>query len=1466
MAILMIPLSLSLLFHDPMVQTLTARMFTQWVSQKTNYSLNIGKINVNVLKGIELNDVKLFGPSGDTILLIGNLDITPIYLSFFHSSIVLLSVNINKADFRLGYYKGDKELEFTNFIHSFPSFDTVSNTNATPFLLKIKKLTIANARFKYFDKNDTAISRKQMNFSDIDVKSVFISARNFQIINDSLSFHLNSLSGIDRCGFHLVKLKSDITISHRVLYFLNTIIETPHSFLSTDYKMDYKSWNSFVNFNDSVYLTAIIRPSTLNLSDIGYFSKLFLPMKNILKLSGEVEGHISNLFANHLNISSGNHTRFKGNIRIKGLPDFYTSNIDAIIQNFQSSLADLHHFKLLEININKIKYLPPYETFKVNGTFRGGFDNFITYFNVSLPKASLHFNVVMKPEKSGFAIKSNITADSINLGHYLGIASVIGKTAFKTTVRIKQTATHRTADVKADINFLDLNHYRLHALKLQANYRNDSLLNHIVVNDKHLVMNGEGSIVFDSLPSFNYTLKVLRADFKPLNLSGSIDFSLQSNIVFSFQGFDMDRMPVQLQMTGNVLRFGNDEYPVKKIVLSKYVDNTGKNILHFNSDIATLNLEGNFHLSELREQTTNLLNYYFSPASIKTLHKNDNISLFFVVKEPAIFEREFFSGLKIASGSSIEASANFGKHQINVSVNSKMLSYADIDFRKNVLNIKPRKYGLTAMLSTKYIVLKDSTKDDKTVLGLDSFNILANILRDSLHYTIFWNNNDTLQKNFGNIAGFYLTHSNENIFRVFKSAVYVNDTLWSLSPHNKIVKDSLGIAFSNFEIKRGRSRFSINGRVPRNEHDTLNIDFKKWDLSNFDFLSQMIPIDLEGIVDGGISISQINKKLWMVSDLSIKNLYFNKQLLGDARILNTWDNISHSVFVKSQIVRKGNSGIGLVFSLDGFLYPFAKNNNFDLKVSFNRFKIKAIEPFLKDYISNLEGVAGGKVSISGSLQKPILKGYVNFKRTSLKINYLNTIYSFSNKIVFDENHIDFGSIVLYDTLGNHATLSGGLNHSYFSNPRFDLTVHTNKFLFFDTNRHQNDLYYGTAIAAGDIKIEGPPDDISLRIKAKTDKGTNVIIPLDYTTEILDKDYIVFKKAETDSTEEKTKLKNSNKETGTKYDIGLDMQIKPNAKVKIIMPYDMGDIQSKGNGNLAMNTNSDGDFSLVGDYVVKEGEFNFTIQNLIKKRFILIKGGRISWSGDPYTANLNIKGLYTVKTDYKGLGLVVDSTAGYKTRLKVNCYVILTGSLSEPTMRFEIKFPDLDPDMRRMVYAQLDTTNQALVNQQMISLLVLGSFSFSNTSNISLSSSYYNIISNQLSGMLSQISKDFDVGINYKPGDKISQEEFELALSTQLFNDRLTINGNFGMTYDRSNRSASNLVGDVDINFKITPDGRWLLKAYNHSNINSWYYYNNYDKVSPYTQGAGIAYQKDFNNIAELFGKTRKRKKKTNYKK
>ena len=115
-----------------------------------------------------------------------------------------------------------------------------------------------------------------------------------------------------------------------------------------------------------------------------------------------------------------------------------------------------------------------------------------------------------------------------------------------------------------------------------------------------------------------------------------------------------------------------------------------------------------------------------------------------------------------------------------------------------------------------------------------------------------------------------------------------------------------------------------------------------------------------------------------------------------------------------------------------------------------------------------------------------------------------------------------------------------------------------------------------------------------------------------------------------------------------------------------------------------------------------------------------------------------------------------------------------------------------------------------------------------------------MLSNQLSNWLSQIYNDFDIGFVYRPGNKdINSQELQVALSTQLLNDRVVVNGNFD--FRGANNSYGNpITGDFDVEYKITEKIRF--KVFNRFN-------NPYTgRGAPYTQGLGLFYKHDFNKL------------------
>ena len=134
---------------------------------------------------------------------------------------------------------------------------------------------------------------------------------------------------------------------------------------------------------------------------------------------------------------------------------------------------------------------------------------------------------------------------------------------------------------------------------------------------------------------------------------------------------------------------------------------------------------------------------------------------------------------------------------------------------------------------------------------------------------------------------------------------------------------------------------------------------------------------------------------------------------------------------------------------------------------------------------------------------------------------------------------------------------------------------------------------------------------------------------------------------------------------------------------------------------------------------------------------------------------------------------------------------------------------------------------------------------------------FEMISNQVSNMLSQLSKNVDIGLNIRPGSNaISPQEAELALSTQVLNNKVVLNGNFDVrgtgtaatsTTTQLTNSTNQLTGDFDAEIKLTEKLRF--KVFNR--FNDTYFTSG---LSPYTQGVGIQYKQDFNRFSDLFRK------------
>jgi hypothetical protein len=381
----------------------------------------------------------------------------------------------------------------------------------------------------------------------------------------------------------------------------------------------------------------------------------------------------------------------------------------------------------------------------------------------------------------------------------------------------------------------------------------------------------------------------------------------------------------------------------------------------------------------------------------------------------------------------------------------------------------------------------------------------------------------------------------------------------------------------------------------------------------------------------------------------------------------------------------------------------------------------------------------------------------------------------------------------------------------------------------------------------------------MEINMKTNGGTRFVIPLDGPSEMSNNEFIQF--VSKDTVKKVKPISKSN------ISLDFNLEATSDAEVQLIFDEKSGDvIKARGDGNLHMKINSKGKFDMFGDYVLSTGDYLFTLENFVTKKFEIEKGSSIKWNGNVYKANIDIVANYKQRASIKPL-FPNDSASNYNKRFPVDCKLYMKDKLTSPDIEFGIELPTIDESTRTLVKNLLVDPNE--LNRQVFSLLLLRSFvtpiAVTGGSGVNaggaMAATGSEMLSNKISSWLNGVTKDVDIGVNYRPGDALSNEELDLALSKQLFNNRLTIDGNLGVNNNSANSKTtnnSNLIGDVTVELKLTESGKYRVKGFNRSNDNTQVL----NSGGPFTQGVGIFYREEFESLNELYrrylGKVKKK--------
>jgi hypothetical protein len=873
--------------------------------------------------------------------------------------------------------------------------------------------------------------------------------------------------------------------------------------------------------------------------------------------------------------------------------------------------------------------------------------------------------------------------------------------------------------------------------------------------------------------------------------------------------------------------------------------NADQHTLQLRSDVADANLQGIFTISSLPHAIQDMvaimlpsLQHTPSEEKIPDVHQQKQFMFDLRLKDSHAITELLLPDIAAAPGTVVEGDFNIQSANFNIKLNTPSLTLYGFKFT----DFKGMGSALNRSFSFRSSSKKLGLGDD---MQADLFSLNATVARDTLAFELELANSDTAHHR-ADLNGVFVFQEHRLNMHLSPSELVINDKKWEIANDNLFVLDSASLHVNQFALKNENEEIRINGALGLDEdaspaYNQLQAEVNSFDLKELDWILNPLGVNLGGVVDGSAVLSGYIARPGFSSNISIRPFAFNGDTIGDANISSAY---TFGQDFLSVVTTMGKGQVKTI-QAQGKYWLNRPGQELDLQVDFQKTYLQKFARYFDDFAKDLRGIASGSLHLGGSFSALDVSGSVFLQKTSFGVEYLNTSYNFSDTIKFQRDAILFDKIRLNDKFGNVALVSGSLKHKHFDDFVFDVTMLPSRFQCLNTSSTMNSLYYGNAIASGLITVTGPLDTLVMNVNLKSDKGTKIFIPLANPEEVSQHNFISFIVHDTTSAS-----KQIYREQLSGLQLNMEFEATTDAELQIIFDSKIGDvIKGKGTGNIKMEVSPTGDFTMFGDYSIEEGEYLFTLQNILNKKFTIEKGGTVRWTGDPYDAEVNMDAVYKLRSSLTNM-LPDESelTAVSKVR-SVECKMHMYNKLMNPTINFDIQLPGLETeDSHVSDRFKSYTASTEEKTRQVMSLLVLRQFqrppeladfgATAATGNV-YGATTTEFISNQLNNWVSQVSNKFDLGV------KVGEEQLGASVGKRFFNDRVIVDGSVSYTNQSTVATSNALVGDVNVEAKLNKSGKWRAKYFYKSNTAAITENDNS------RQGAGLVYKTEFDNLQEL---------------
>jgi translocation and assembly module TamB len=1389
--------------------------------QPISMQLDFKEVNLKNIRLDYRNDVSALYTSLD----LGTLKITPAKLDLPNRIIALndLSLSNTKTAIRLGKKESAKivKKETKQEIKSLATAD---------WHIQVASLNLDNNDLS-FDDDNIPKTKSGMDYAHLKADSLSLQVNDLLLSTDSVAGKISKGEFKEQSGFILEQLQTDFLYANNQAYFKDLFLKTPGSEIKRYVLLNYSSYNALADSFDRTQIDADIANSHVQVKDVLAFAPqlsnqpAFANPEATWYLNFQGDGNMQSLHIRDLQFRGLKNTQINAKGTLASAADRNRSSGTLQIQKLHTTQADIALLTGSRLSNDQIN-LP--EEIDVNGTLAGSINNLSANLNFysTAGAATIHGQFTDLTNINTATYTALVRANSLNIGSILR-NDQLGRISANVSIAGKGFTENAAVKFKGSIYVVGFNDYEYRNIELNGSIQQSTFAVFADVNDPNIDLNGNATGKFSAYTSsFHFQGSVDSIKMLPLHLTPE-PLVFRGKINADFPAITADQLDGNILITKALFVSGPNRLPLDTI---QFV--SGKNdsvqFMTLKSDVAMARLSGHYRYSDLGEIFQNSIQPYFNVTSNTTSHVKPYHLTFIadIVNSPVL--AVFVPGLKSFEPIHTEGSIASGQGLTGT------LTTAYIFYQGNEIS------GLTLKVNTTDKGLQ-FTGDVQRLKGanLDVYHTrLSGIaVNNKLDFNL--NVDDSRGKDKYYLSGILTQpYPGNYTLNLRPDSLLLNYERWTISPGNSLTITKDNILANNFSLQKGDQQLNL-----QSVSQQLNVRFTNFQLGTITGFMKSDTILVNGSMNGTIVFKNLMKQPVFTSDLIINDLSFRGDTLGNAIIkVNNTSGDRYNTNVS--ITGRGND-----IAITGSFAPQGNNDiALDLNLAIRQMQLHTMEGALAGFIKNASGSVNGNISINGTLNQPKINGPLNFDKTSFAVSILGSQFRIDQeKLTVTENGLRFDDFVIRDTANNMMKLNGTLNTSNFINYNFNLDVTADNFKILNTTKKESKIYYGALVITSQLHVSGTEVKPVVDGKITVDKGTNFsfVVPQREPGVVEREGIVEFVDADAGINDSLFRQYDSlDVFSITGMNITTNIEIKKEAIFNIIIDEANGDfINIQGEAQLSTGIDPSGKITLVGNYELEKGSYEITF-NFLHRRFDIQKGSKIVWLNEPTRANLDVSATYIANTSPIDLvqNQIASSTMAirntYLQKLPFEVRLHLTGELLQPKVDFDIVLPgNKSYGVSNDIITQVDTRLEQLrqdpgeINKQVFSLLLLNRFVGQNplqstTPFFDASSYARQSVSKLLTGELNQLAAGLIDGVDltfdvtstddYTTGSRRNRTDLNIGASKRLLNERLTVavGSNFEVEGAKnSSQKASNVIGNLSVNYAISRDGRYMIRFY-----------------------------------------------------